>query len=215
MGLFNGEDACLLEDDVISEENNSGMGVAHEDVGDCGAVDELLNHLSDDWKQESQQKIVGSHGSDVREAGLTLEKQNEETSSAHLAQNIPTATHKMQDGSPLYCEAVPSIIDHIASVSALNKLDAKHNEETSSALIPQNIPSATHSMQDGSHLFCDAVPTVVPAINNSDAKILNVNDQVGNGDGNVNAKLLLNDVKRKGVKRTTSCPPSRNRSLKS
>lgn len=50
-GFSLGEDACLFDDEESHDDVNSDMGGAHDDGDVSCDVDDLLNHLSEDWKQ--------------------------------------------------------------------------------------------------------------------------------------------------------------------
>jgi len=59
-GFSLGEDACIPDEDVNSVEENSGLGVHHDNIGDDGDVNDLIQQLSDDWNNEVQKKHVTS-----------------------------------------------------------------------------------------------------------------------------------------------------------
>ena len=51
-GFSLGEDACLSDDDVNNEEEEMGHEGNHDELNAIGDVENLLNHLSEEWKKE-------------------------------------------------------------------------------------------------------------------------------------------------------------------
>jgi len=51
------EDACLIDDDANSVEVNSNFEVQHDNAGDCGDVNDLIQKLSEAWDQDTDQKF--------------------------------------------------------------------------------------------------------------------------------------------------------------
>jgi hypothetical protein len=47
-----GEDACLSDEDVPPDEVDMGLEDKHDDLVAHGEVENLLNHLSEDWQKE-------------------------------------------------------------------------------------------------------------------------------------------------------------------
>lgn len=105
LGFSLGEDACLLDEDVNSVEENSGMGVNHVDVGDCGDVNDLLLHLSKDWNYEVQQKQPVSRLSD--DQGAVNDKKEQEF--IDLLTSELAASFLQQKVQPSFYVAAPKV----------------------------------------------------------------------------------------------------------
>jgi len=168
-GFSLGEDACLLDDDDTQEEVNSDMEAVHDNVGDGGDVQELLNNLFDKWNKEVNQQKVVSRFSEDNVVDLNVEKFQEECSGAKAA-------HKSSSAIPTPRE-----------------MQSNHHKATPSSL--EKVTSEMDISAPSDNLLVDSEP-------------------VSECGGIGNTVFFLNDVKKRGAKRTTSCPPGRGRSLK-
>ena len=90
-----------------------------------------------------------------------------------------------------------------------NGSNAAHSS-TSAISKPQEMHDVLHKAAPS--LLDNVVPNMANIANSDNLFI--VNEPAGEHGGIGNAKIFLNEVKKKGVKRTTSCPPGRGRSLK-
>lgn len=75
-GFSLGEDACLSDDDVSKEDDDMGDDRNHEECNANDDVENLVHHLSEEWRKE-QQDSQAFHASPVKETSLLEEAPTE------------------------------------------------------------------------------------------------------------------------------------------
>ena len=89
------------------------MEAVHDNVGNGGDVQELLNNLSDQWNKEvNQQKVVG-HFSEDNVVDLNVEKFQQECSGAKAAHKSSLAIPTPREMQSNHDKAAPSSLEKV------------------------------------------------------------------------------------------------------